>query len=764
MAVARKQLILLGLILLASTMILAAGDKKSKTKTSDASVTAPMEGDKRIVHALNRFTFGVRPGDVERVRAIGLDQWFDEQLHPEKINDSAMDARLEQFRTLKMSTKEMVENFPPNQVLKAVENGKMSMPSDPAKRAIYQSRIAAYQQRQENKQEKGAAPNNAANDAANNADQPAAAAGQKDTPAEMRLDPSDPHPGDPHSSDPHSSDPQPTQAQQLTPEEQQQRKQREDAMYDDIGSTAKPANAKNPAAANSADSAPVPSTPATQKEQQQQQRREDAMYADIEGPDLLQMPPDQRYKAILKMSPYERLDLTRRYRGPKSMQLLDGMTPQQRETIEAIVQPQAVVGGELSEAKVLRAIYSDRQLEEVMTDFWFNHFNVFIGKGPDRYMLNAYERDVIRPHALGKFKDLLAATAKSPAMLFYLDNWQSVGPHSELALYGNQPRMVRRGRFVMFPPPPRPANKNRPSGLNENYAREIMELHTLGVDGGYTQRDVTELAKVLTGWSIEKPQLGGGFRYNDRAHEPGPKYILGRKINEHGEREGEEMLDVLAHHPSTAKFISRKLAMRFVSDNPPQSLVNRMAETFEKKDGDIREVLRTMFHSPEFWEADAYRAKMKTPFEFVVSAVRASGADVQNALPLVQNLNRMGMQLYGMQPPTGYSMKAEAWVNSSALLNRMNFALALGSGHLQGTALDPQSLIHGPAPANAEEALAILEQGILAGDVSQQTHSVIEKQLIDPKISRRKLDDPAQQPNYGAIAGLIMGSPEFQRR
>jgi uncharacterized protein (DUF1800 family) len=487
------------------------------------------------------------------------------------------------------------------------------------------------------------------------------------------------------------------------------------------------------------------------------------MYADIEGPNLLQMAPDDRYKAILKMSPVERLDIARIYRGEKGMQLLEGMSPQQRETVEAIVQPQVVVGGELSEAKLVRAIYSDRQLEEVMSDFWFNHFNVFIGKGPDRYMLNAYERDVIRPHALSKFKDLLAATAKSPAMLFYLDNWQSVGPDSDLARYGNQPRMARRGRFMQFPRP-QPANKNRPSGLNENYAREIMELHTLGVDGGYTQRDVTELAKVLTGWSIEQPQLGGNFHFNERAHEPGPKYILGRKIGNHGEKEGEEMLDVLAHHPSTAKFISRKLAMRFVSDNPPQSLINRMAETFEKKDGDIREVLRTMFHSPEFWAADTYRAKMKTPFEFVVSAARASGVDVQNAQPLVGTLNRMGMQLYGMQPPTGYSMKAEAWVNSSALLNRMNFALQLGSGKLPGTSLDPQSLIHGPAPADAEAALAALERGILVGDVSQQTHSVIEKQLNDPKISQRKLDDPAQKPNYGAIAGLIMGSPEFQRR
>jgi uncharacterized protein (DUF1800 family) len=396
-----------------------------------------------------------------------------------------------------------------------------------------------------------------------------------------------------------------------------------------------------------------------------------------------------------------------------------------------------------------------------MTDFWFNHFNVFIGKGPDRYMINAYEREVIRPHALGKFKDILAATAKSPAMLFYLDNWQSVGPNSELALYGPQRRMGRRGRFAR----PRPQQaKNRPSGLNENYAREIMELHTLGVDGGYTQKDVTELAKVLTGWSIEKPQLGGGFRFNERAHEPGPKYVLGRKIGEHGEKEGEEMLDVLAHHPSTAKFISRKLAMRFVSDNPPQSLVDRMADTFQKKDGDIREVLRTMFHSPEFWAADAYRAKMKTPFEFVASAARASGADIQNALPLVGTLNRMGMPLYAMQPPTGYSMKAEAWVNSSALLNRMNFALQLASGRLPGTSLDPQALIPGPAPADPGAALAALEQSILAGDVSPQTHAVMQKQLGDPQIAQRKLDDPNNKPNYGAIAGLIMGSPEFQRR
>jgi len=468
----------------------------------------------------------------------------------------------------------------------------------------------------------------------------------------------------------------------------------------------------------------------------------------------------------MNMSPLERLDVARQYRGARAMQLVDGMKPEQQETIEAIVNPQLVVGGELSEAKLLRAIYSERQLEEVMTDFWYNHFNVFVNKGPDRYMITAYERDVIRPHVLGKFKDLLVATAKSPAMLFYLDNWQSVGPHSELAVYGNQRRQFRRGPFGTIYEAPRrpPANKNRPSGLNENYAREIMELHTLGVDGGYTQKDVTELAKVLTGWSIDKPQQGGGFKFNDRAHEPGKKYVLGHKIGDHGESEGMDMLGILAHHPSTAKFISKKLAMRFVSDNPPQSLIDRMAETFKSKDGDIREVLRTMFNSPEFWAADAYRGKVKTPLEFVTSSARALGADVQNAMPLVQQLNRMGMPLYGMQPPTGYSMKAESWVNSSALLTRINFALQLGTGRLPGTSLDAQALVQGTEIADASSALAALENRILAGDVSPQTHAVMENQLKDPQISLRKLDDSSRGPNYGAIAGLIMGAPEFQRR
>jgi uncharacterized protein (DUF1800 family) len=682
MPTSRKAVALLMIAALISTAALVAADKKSKKNPTN---TAQMDDEKKIQHALNRFTFGPRPGDVEAVRAMGLDKWFEQQLHPDKIDDAALETRLAPFRTLKMSTREMVENFPPPQVVKMIENGRGSLPSDPAKRAIYQSRMAQYEQKQQKKNDTDTA----------------------DTKADNKTD----NQGQNQNGD----------DEQMTPEQRQARfKQREAAMYADIG-----------------------------------------------GTQLLDLPPEQRYQSILKMSPEERLDLTRSFKGPQAMQLVDGMKPEQRETIEAIMAPQLVVGGEISQAKLLRAIYSERQLDEVMTDFWFNHFNIFIGKGPDRYMITAYERDVIRPHALGKFKDLLVATAKSPAMLFYLDNWQSVGPNSELAKYGPQrrPAYMRRGPFIV--PRPQANNqkaKNRPSGLNENYAREIMELHTLGVDGGYTQKDVTELAKVLTGWSIEQPQRGGDFKFNERAHEPGTKYVLGHKISQHGESEGMEMLDILAHHPSTARFISRKLAMRFVADQPPQSLIDRMADTFIKKDGDIREVLRTMFQAPEFWSADAYRAKVKTPLEFVASAVRASGVEVNNAMPLVQRLNQMGMQLYGMQPPTGYSMKAETWVNSSALVNRMNFALQLGSGRLPGITADPQAILHGATPQDATAALAAMEGSILAGDVSAQTHAVIQKQLDDPQITQRTLDDPEKMPNYGVIAGLIMGSPEFQRR
>ena len=426
------------------------------------------------------------------------------------------------------------------------------------------------------------------------------------------------------------------------------------------------------------------------------------------------------------------------------------------------------------QAKLLRAIYSDRQLEEVMTDFWFNHFNVFVGKGPERLLITNYEQNVIRPHALGKFEDLLMATAKSPAMLFYLDNWMSVGPSSPQGLGIPAHPYGPYGRSRRFPQQPRPnAKRKQASGLNENYGRELLELHTLSVNGGYSQQDVTEVAKVFTGWTIEKPNQGSGFKFEPRMHEPGPKVVLGHKIKPKGEDEGKELLHMLATSPQTAHFISLKLAQRFVSDDPPPALVDRMAKTFEKKKGDIREVLTTLFQSPEFWAADTYRAKVKTPLEFVASAVRATGANVDDAMPLARQIGNMGMPLYAAQPPTGYSMKADTWVSSSALLTRMNFALGLTGGKVRGVKVDAVQLAGGPPPpADATVALSTLEGKLLAGDVSKQTHDSIMAQIEAPA-KNVATDGPekkgpqgnsAKPPDTSTIAGLLLGSPEFQRR
>jgi uncharacterized protein (DUF1800 family) len=403
-----------------------------------------------------------------------------------------------------------------------------------------------------------------------------------------------------------------------------------------------------------------------------------------------------------------------------------------------------------------------------MTDFWFNHFNVFSGKGLDRLMITSYERDVIRPHALGKFEDLLVATAKSPAMLFYLDNWLSVGPNSPQALgIPDHPNSPYPRRF-----PPR-ANGKRPSGLNENYGRELLELHTLSVNGGYSQHDVTEVAKVFTGWTIEKPAQGGGFKFEPRMHEPGPKLVLGHRVKPRGEDEGLQVLHLLATSPQTAHFISLKLAERFVSDDPPPALVDRMAKTFLKKKGDIREVLAVLFHSPEFWDDANCRAKVKTPLEFVASTIRATGAEIDDATPLTRQLNNMGMPLYGAQPPTGYSMKAEAWVSSSALLNRMNFALALTGGKIRGVKLDAAQFAKSAPSGDPSQIVSALESNLIAGGVSQQTHDSIMSQIQPGNnaasqgqngASNTPAPSATRPPNVSMVAGLLLGSPEFQRR
>jgi uncharacterized protein (DUF1800 family) len=634
-------------------------------------ILSEMEERKRALHALNRLTFGPRPGDLDRVMAMGVDKWVDQQLHPEKINDDAVTTRLAPLRTLRMDTHEIVENFPAPQMIKAIADGKQSLPSDPTRRAIYEAQLARYQAKAERKQQ--GASNLSGQDAATQAD--------------------------------------------------------------------------------------------TTSDEERERRRAERIASEQKAEELLDMPPDQRIKEILKLTPEEQRSLTASLKEKRD-EVMQGMNPKQRETLMALNNPQQVVSDELAQGKLLRAVYSERQLEEVMTDFWFNHFNVFNGKGADRYLLTSYERDVIRPQAMGKFENLLVATAKSPAMLFYLDNWLSVGPESDFA-NGMQKRpplnWEHRRRRYRRPQPPRQQAKGKRGGLNENYGRELMELHTLGVNGGYTQKDVTEVARVFTGWTLKEPKKGGDFSFEERMHDPADKFVMGHRIKPNGEKEGIEVLHILAHHPSTAKFVSTKLAMRFVSDNPSPALVDRMTQTFLRKNGDIREVLKTMFQSPEFWAPEAYRAKVKTPLEFVVSSVRVTGADVADAMPLVRQLQNMGMPLYGMQPPTGYSMKAESWVNSSALLGRMNFSLALTADKFKGIQVDSNQLL--PAnTADPQQALNLMAGSLLAGDISQQTHDTIASRLQDPKIAQRKLDDPARAPNTAMIEGLLLGSPEFQRR
>jgi uncharacterized protein (DUF1800 family) len=565
------------LVVVALTFV-AAG-RAALTEPNGSAVPAKPD-DRTIVHVLNRLTFGPAPGDIERVRSLGLQTYIERQLRPERIDDQGLRARLAAFDTLTQSTQQLAERY--------------FVPAQMARR-------------------------------------------------------------------------------------QQQRAQA----------------AQDPSMTTDA-------TPATKR---------------------------------------------------------DGRTPEQTEAVRM----EREVLSELMQAKLLRAAYSERQLEEVMVDFWFNHFNVFVGKGAVRLYVSEYERDAIRPHVFGKFRDLLKATAESPAMLFYLDNWQSSAPEGAATAQPTAGNDARRRRAAAMRPRAgvgrpgqirQPATladlpqnaPNRRRGLNENYARELMELHTLGVDGGYTQKDVQEVARAFTGWTIANPRQGGSFRFEPRMHDDGEKTVLGRTIKAGGgKKDGEDVLALLAAHPSTARFISLKLARRFVADEPPPALVDRAARRFRETDGDIREVVRTIVTAPEFFAAAAYRAKVKTPLEFVVGAVRATGTDLPNALPLVQAVRNLGMPLYGCQPPTGYADKAEAWVNSGALLNRMNFAVALTSGRQGRAALRTAAGAATTTPAVASsDALVRLA---LAGEISETTASTIARASTPPQ----------------ALA-LVLGSPEFQRR
>jgi uncharacterized protein (DUF1800 family) len=709
--------------------------KKDKAASS-------LNDPRRALHALNRLSFGPRPGDLQQVMAMGVDRWIDLQLHPDKIDDSALTARLEPLRTIRMSSKEIAEDFPDPQEINQIINGKKAMPSDPARRAVYQVQVARVQAQKERKQEAGK----------NFAVEPPQKSAPQGDETSMAANSAAGANGNANVAD----------ADNRTADNS--------AMNAMSGA----ANGEmNSASANDTMPRPTPPRELSPEDKEQARRREEALYADLDVQQLPSLPPDQRFKKVLSMNAQEQFAFADTLRGGKGQEFLEGMNPKQKETLLAMNNPAIVVMSELMQAKMLRAVYSQRQLDEVMTDFWFNHFNVFMEKGLDRVLVTSYERDVIRPHALGKFEDLLVATAKSPAMLFYLDNFLSVGPNSPQAL-GIPARPNGRGPYARRYPPqrPRPQGK-RSSGLNENYGRELLELHTLSVNGGYSQRDVTEVAKVFTGWTIDKPAEGGSFKFDPRTHEPGTKYVLGHKIKPKGDGEGLEVLHRLATSPQTAHFISLKLAQRFVADDPPPALIDRMAQTFLKKKGDIREVLSTLFHSPEFWDDASYRTKMKTPLEFVASAVRATGADVDDALPLARQLNNMGMPLYSAQPPTGYSMKAETWVSSSALLNRMNFALALTSGKIKGVKVDaahldtpsagaPNADVPTPAP-DFDAALSALESSLIPSGISKQTHDSIAAQVTGEKNPALK-PQPVKPPDVNAIAGLLLGSPEFQRR
>jgi uncharacterized protein (DUF1800 family) len=597
-----------------------------------------LTADEAVQHALNRLAFGPRPGDVQRVKQMGLAKWIDQQLNPKSIDDHAVEARLNVYPTLGMSNAQLMAEYPnPKQAAKVEQAQQVNSQVQTAQRQADDAIATIARDMDVNS---GATANDAASNSAarKGAGNMVAAA---DTPSPMKLNP------------------------------------------------ATPGGARR----------------------------------DLSGAD-----PNSVPRAIAD----------------------DSKRP-------------ARVVEELSMAKVTRAIYSERQLQQVMDDFWFNHFNVFAGKGEVKWYLTSYERDVIAPHALGKFKDLLTDTAKSPAMLFYLDNFLSADPNAAARQAAQHAaRQMRR-----WPNPNPPANaqkKNQGRGLNENYGRELMELHTLGVDGGYTQKDVTEVARCFTGWTIEKPREIAKFKFDEKLHDPDPKIVLGKKIHAGGMKDGEQVIDLLTKNPHTARFISTKLARRFVSDDPPPELVDRMAKTFQKSDGDIKEVLHAMIYSPEFWSRAAYRAKIKTPYELVVSSVRALGTDVDTPMPLVQWVGRIGQPLYQCQPPTGYSDKAETWVNTGSLLNRLNFSLAVAGNKVRGSRSDVNALLGTETAADPKHALARAVEVFLGGNAAAGTVETLQKQLENPQVLQAKLDDPVKQVDLGVVTGLVLGAPEFQRR
>jgi uncharacterized protein (DUF1800 family) len=701
--------------------------------------TTPLTQQQRVLHALNRLTFGPRPGDEAAVTRMGLDAWFQRQLHPDTIDDSALDQRLDAFPAMRLSEEDLIQRFPPPQLIRTLIKQGGGMPSDPVEHAIYADAMANYEA-----QKKKA--------------ETATAAADTGTPS-------------------------------MSPQDMQE-KQGEEAL------------AASSMQANAADPSAMAANGNSAKGKGKRARPMDALDVDA----VLSLPPEERFGRLVSFTPEQARAFQSAMRGGERLRLVQGFTPQQIEAVAAMQGPAKLVGAEVLESRLLRDIYSQRQLQAVMTDFWLNHFSVYLRKNQNEpYLLPAYQRDTVLPHSLGKFEDLLVATAQSPAMLMYLDNWESIGPDSQAAT---------RVKKVQAARPDGKLAQALPKGINENYARELMELHTLGVGGGYTQKDVIEVAKCFTGWTIDRPyQVGlgsrGGFVYEPNRHEPGDKVVLGHTIKDGGMNEGLEVLHILATSPATAHFVSNKLAVRFVSDTPSPALVNAMAATFLKTDGDIKAVLTTMFHSPEFWSPQVYRAKVKTPLEFLTSAVRASDADVKNPLPLVQAMDRLGMPIYGMQTPNGYSWMADGWVSSNALISRMNFALVLSGDRVPGTQINWPSLLEdaadpsittSPTPATEKKLEAVLigqpaalhtRDTVLAQFNNPTAQQQAEQSFnAQPALADNDMEGTAAQDNQGpfmrvngrkgggqgfqnrnqpetpldTMAGLLLGSPDFQRR
>ena len=630
--------------------------------------------DRQIVQALNRLTFGPRPGDVDEVRRIGLNKWIEQQLHPDRITENpVIEERLKPLKSLRMPVSEVMAKYMPDPGM------NMMMMSEPPFAVI--NRLP---QSVRTKVMNGTAEDRTA-----------------------ALDAMDPD----------------LRAKVLA------------ALPDNVADVT-PKYKEEAAKARKA----------IQEERLMLARKRFPQLSDlIKGEDLRDMLSGEKERV---MAVVNRLDPEKRVTAisvlpPKSQAFF----PEYRREAQMKRSPQIAASDELKEARLYRAVYSNHQLEEVLVDYWFNHFNVDATKNVamaqnlGHVLIGSYERDAIRPHVLGHFKDLLLATARHPAMLYYLDNWESTAPDS----FNVGPFAPRRGFVNGVPNSIIPNGLQRLSrGLNENYGREIMELHTLGVKGGYTQADVVAVARCFTGWTVrnlENPE----FVFAAFMHDFGEKTVLGHKIPAGGaEEDGLKVIDILAHHPSTAKFISLGLARHFVAENPPQALVDRMAQTFTKTDGDLRAVMETMFRSPEFLSEAAWESRVKSPLEMAASTIRALGGEMTDAFATVQKVSEMGQMLYAKLEPTGYPDVAETWLGATAVIARMNFGAAVASGQVPGVSIDASRW-------QGMDSSAIAK-ALLGHEPSPQTLEALATGL------------EGRNPSPAVVASLVLGSPDFERR